>query len=186
MVSYRIDFARIAATFGDAMHNASTPSGGQPETHRAGSPAIINPAAEAARLRKTIALADEAIREARTLRSSAQPGETAGDTQERWNNAHRIDTAAVACRKAARAGLAAVAVFPDVWSDDKIRAKIEAARAEALALKHAIDLERRDNVQRQIRLAARDLKRQIADCAAIEAGKAAEAAKAAQQEGGAL
>lgn len=178
---------RISANFGNAMHNASTPSGGQPENHRAGSPAIINPTAEAARLRKTIALAEIAIREAADHRSERHaPGETAGETQDRWNEAAEIEAAAKDCRKAARSALAGLRVFPDLWSAEKIAAKIEAARAAALNLKHAIDLAQRDHAKRQIRLAARDLKRQIADCAAIEAGKAAAAAKAAQQEGGAL
>lgn len=143
----------------------------------------IDQAAEAERLRKTLALASAAIREAATLRSSTQPGETAGDTQERWNNAHAIETAATACRKAARKALAALTVFADKRSPEQIAAAIEAARTEALALKHAIDLEQRDNAQRQIRLAAREAARIAADCAAIEAGKAA---KAARKKGGAL
>lgn len=153
------------------MHNAATPSGGQPENHRAGSPAIFNATAEAARLRQTIALADIALREAADHRSERHaPGETYGETQDRWNEAAAIEQAAKVCRKAARKALAAVAVFRDVHAPEEIAAKIEAARSAALNLKHAIDLAQRDHAQRQIRLAARDLKRQIADCHAITEG----------------
>lgn len=167
------------------MHPASTPSGGQPEHLRAGTPAILNATAEAARLRKTIALAEAAIREAADHRSARHaPGETAGETQDRWSEAAAIEAAAKACRKAARAALVRVTGLV-ITAPEDIPARIEAARAAALNLKHAIDLAQRDHAQRQIRLAARDLKRKIADCAAIEAGKAAAAAKA-QQEGGAL
>ena len=145
--------------------------------------ADLNPAAEAKRLRQTISLAEEAIRCAADLRSARHaPGETAGESQDRWNDASAVEIAAKACRKAARAALAGVAVFPDVWSDEEIRAKIEAARRAALALETACAVGQRNQNGRQIRLAARDLKRQIADCAAIEAGRAAEAER---QKGGA-
>ena len=139
--------------------------------------ADLNPAAEAKRLRQTIALAEEAITIACDHRSERHaPGETAGETQDRWNEASEIETAAKACRKAARSALAALKVFPDLRSPEQIAEHIAAAKAAALALKHACDIGQRDHARRQIRLAARDLKRQIADCAAIAAGQAAEAA----------
>lgn len=178
----RADEAAEAAAIAAASGSSAT-RGYLPDLAGCAEFAADQSAAEIERLRKTIALADEAIREACTLRSAAQPGETAGDTQERWNNAHAIETAAVACRKAARKALAALTVFADKRSPEQIAAAIEATRTEALALKHAIDLEQRDNAQRQIRLAAREAARIAADCAAIEAGKAA---KAARKKGGAL
>lgn len=145
------------------MHNASKPSGGQPENLRAGSPAIINTTAEAARLRKTIALAEEAIREAADHRSERHaPGETAGETQDRWNEAAAIETAAKACRKAARHALAAVAVFRDVLAPAEIAAKIETARAAALGLKSVIDESQRANANRQIRVMARQIAAAVA------------------------
>lgn len=98
---------------------------------------------EAARLRKTIALAEEALREAATLRkgSDLHPDAMLSIEQirQRWDHAHQIETAALACRKAARAALVRVtglvvtcpAGAPTDW--------IEAARTAALALKAAID-----------------------------------------------
>lgn len=153
------------------MHNASTPSGGQPENHRAGSPAIFNPTAEAARLRKTIALADIAIREAADHRSARHAeGETMDETGARWFEAARIEEAAKDCRKAARSALAGLRVFPDRWSAEKVAAKIEVARVYALGLKAVIDEAQRANANRQIRVMARMM---------------AAAARKAQQEGGA-
>ena len=96
--------------------------------------------AEEQRLRKTLALADEAIREAATLRSAdLAKGETAGETALRWNEAGNIEAAAVACRKAARKALGALTVFADKRSPEQQAEAIEAARPAALALKAAID-----------------------------------------------
>ena len=78
----------------------------------------------------------------------------------------------MACRKAARKALGALTVFSDKRSPEQQAEAIEATRSEALALKHAIDLEQRDNAQRQIRLAAREAARIAATAAEIEAGKA--------------
>ena len=91
------------------------------------------------RLLKTIALAEEAIREAATLRSTPQPGETAEATRKRWDEAWTIEAAARECRKAARKALAARTVFADKRSPEQQAAAIEAARTAALALKAAID-----------------------------------------------
>ena len=99
----------------------------------------INRAAEEQRLRKTLALASEAIREACALRSAAQPGETIEATRQRWDDAHAIETAAIACRKAARKALASLTVFADCRSPEQIAEAIETTRTEALALKAAID-----------------------------------------------
>lgn len=132
------------------MQHASTPSGGQPENHRAGSPAIFNATAEAERLRKTIALADEAIREAAKHRSADHAkGETAEETAARWNEAAEIEAAARCCRKAARAALTRVTgvviTAPErrpgckAGSAMRLADWIEAARAAALGLKRAID-----------------------------------------------
>lgn len=145
------------------MEHPSTPAGGQPANLRAGTPAIFNATAEAARLRKTIALAEEAIREAADHRSERHaPGETAEETAARWNEAGEIEAAAKDCRKAARSALAGLRVFPDQWSAEKIAAKIESARAAALNLKHAIDLAQRDHAQRQIRVMARQIAAAVA------------------------
>jgi hypothetical protein len=182
LVAYRIDSGRPGSTLGLAMESSNTPAGGQPANLRAGTPAIFNATAEAARLRKTLALAEEAIRCAADLRSARHaPGETAGESQDRWNDASAVEIAAKACRKAARHALAAVAVFRDILDPAEILAKIDAARRAALALQTACAVGQRNQNGRQIRLAARDLKRQIADCAAIEAGRAAEAER---QKGG--
>lgn len=91
------------------------------------------------RLIKTIALAEEAIREAATLRSTPQPGETAEATRKRWDEAWTIEAAARECRKAARKALAARTVFADKRSPEQQAAAIEATRSAALALKAAID-----------------------------------------------
>ena len=139
--------------------------------------ADLNPAAEAKRLRQTITLAEEALRIAADHRSAKHaPGETANETAARWDEAHQIETAAKACRKAARSALASLKVFPDLRTPEQIAEHIAAAKAAALALKAACDAGQREHACRQIRLAARDLKRQIADCAAIAAGQAAKAA----------
>lgn len=99
----------------------------------------INSEAEQQRLRKTIALASEAIREASTLRSTPILIESIEATRQRWDDAHRIETAAVACRKAARKALASLTVFADKRSPEQQAEAIEAARTAALALKAAID-----------------------------------------------
>ena len=113
-------------------------------------------AAEAKRLRQTIALAEEAIRIAADHRSARHaPGETIAETSERWTEAAEIEAAAKACRKAARSALAGIAVFPDVWSDDEIRAKIETARAAALDLKAACDAGQEADQRRRVSIAAR-------------------------------
>ena len=145
------------------MHTASTPSGGQPENLRAGTPAIFNATAEAARLRKTIALADEAIRCAADHRHRRHAdGETIEETTLRWNEATAIEDAAKDCRKAARKALASVAVFRDVHAPAEIAAKIEAARAAALGLKAVIDEAQRSNANRQIRVMARQIAAAVA------------------------
>lgn len=97
---------------------------------------------ERERLLKTIALAEEATREAATLRNSPQPGETMEATRQRWDEAHQIETAAIACRKAARKALAARTVFADKRSPEQQAEAIEATRTAALALKAAIDAHR--------------------------------------------
>jgi hypothetical protein len=141
------------------------------------SSAPINAEAEAKRLRQTITLADEAIRIAADHRSARHaPGETETDTWARWNEAGEIETTAKAARKAARSALAAVKVFPDVWSDEEIAAKIDAARSAALALKAACDAGQAGQNGRSLRIVARDLKRQIAACAAIATATAEAAA----------
>ena len=113
--------------------------------------------AEAVRLRKTITLAEEALKIARHHRSAANaPGEEIAETTARWSEAAEIEDAAIACRKAARRALAAVAVFPDVWSDAEIRAKIETARAAALDLKTACDAGQEADQRRRVSIAARN------------------------------
>lgn len=154
------------------MEHTSTPAGGQPATPRAEASAIFNATAEAARLRKTIALAEEAIRCAADHRSARHAeGETAEETAARWDEAARIEAAAKDCRKAARSALAGLRVFPDLWSAEKVAAKIDVARVYALGLKAVIDEAQRANANRQIRVMARMM---------------AAAARKAQQEGGAL
>lgn len=114
-------------------------------------------AAEAKRLRASITLAEEALKIARHHRSAVNaPGEEIAETSARWAEADQIETAATACRKAARSGLAAVAVFPDVWSDQEIAEKIEAARAAALALKAACDAGQEADQRRRVDIAARN------------------------------
>ena len=138
--------------------------------------ADFNPAAEAARLRKTIVLAEEALRCAADHRSARHaPGETAEETAARWTEAAEIEAAAKDCRKAARAALVRVKGLVITAPDSAPVQWIEAARSAALALKAACDAGQRSHARRQIRLAARDLKRQISDCAAVAAGLAAKA-----------
>jgi hypothetical protein len=118
--------------------------------------ADLDLAAEADRLRKTIALAEEAIREAAKHRSAEHaPGETETETWARWNEAGEIETAAKDCRKAARSALAGLKVFPDLWSAEKVAAKIEVTRVYALGLKTIIEEAQRANANRQIRVMAR-------------------------------
>ena len=138
------------------MSNPNTPAGGQPANLRAGTPAIFNATAEAARLRKTIALAEEAIREAAKHRSAEHAeGETIEETRIRWTEAGNIEDAAKDCRKAARSALAGLKVFPDLWSAEKVAAKIEVTRVYALGLKSIIEESQRANANRQIRVMAR-------------------------------
>jgi hypothetical protein len=134
----------------------------------------VKPAAfEADRLHKTIALAEEAIREAAALRSAAHaPGEIAEETTARWNDAHAVETAAKDCRKAARKALGALTVFADVRTPEETAAAIEAARSAALALRDVCNVAQWNMANREIRKAARDL--------------AAQAAQAERKKGGAL
>lgn len=137
------------------------------------SAAPFNAAAEAERLRKTIALAEEAQRLAADLRSDRHaPGEEIAETTARWNEAGTVEMAALDCRKAARSALAGLRVFPDRWSAEKIAAKIEAARSAALALKAACDAAQCAQNARAFRGAARDLKRAISEAAADQKGGA--------------
>jgi hypothetical protein len=120
--------------------------------------ADFNPAAEAARLRKTIALAEEAIREAAKHRSAEHAeGETMDETGARWSEAAAIEAAAKDCRKAARSALAGLRVFPDLWSAEKVAAKIEVTRVYALGLKAVIEESQRSHARRQIRILARQM-----------------------------
>ena len=146
------------------MQPASTPSGGQSGNLRAGTPAIFNATAEADRLRKTIALAEEALREAADHRSARHaPGETIAETTERWTEAAEIEAAALACRKAARAALVRVTGLvitaperrPNCKAGSAMRLAdwIEAARAAALDLKAACDRGQHGHAARMERLA---------------------------------
>ncbi len=145
------------------MRNATKPSGGQSGNLRAETSAIFNATAEAARLRKTIALAEEAIREAAKHRSADHAeGETAEETRIRWTEAANIEDAAKDCRKAARSALAGLRVFPDLWSAEKVAAKIEVARVYALGLKSVIEEAQRANANRQIRILARQIAAAVA------------------------
>ena len=124
--------------------------------------AALNPAAEAARLRKTITLAEEAIKIACDHRSERHAlGEMIEETTARWNEAGKIEDAAIACRNAARRALRRLGI-PRIGSPEDLADSIETARAAALALKAACDAGQREHACRQIRLAARD-------CAAIAA-----------------
>jgi hypothetical protein len=129
--------------------------------------ADLNLAAEAARLRKTIALADEAIREAARHRSADHaPGETAEETAARWDEAARIEAAAKDCRKAARAALVRISGLV-VTAPEDLPARIETCRVYALGLKAAIDEAQRSHARRQIRILAR----QMAEAARKETSK---------------
>lgn len=103
--------------------------------------------AEKARLLKTIACAEIALVEAAEIRSADALGETAEDTRARWNEAYKIETAATACRKAARAALARVTGVVTSAPED-LPGWIEEAREAALALKAAID-DHRERAQRR-------------------------------------
>jgi hypothetical protein len=122
----------------------------------------VKPAAfEADRLRKTIALADEAIREAAALRSAAHaPGETAEETAARWDDAGAVEAAAKDCRKAARKALGALTVFSDVRTPEETAAAIEAARSAALALRDVCSVAQWNTANREISKAARSLAEQ--------------------------
>lgn len=145
------------------MRNATKPSGGQSGNLRAGTPAIFNATAEAARLRKTIALADEAIRIAADHRSADHAdGETMDETGARWFEASQIEDAAKDCRKAARSALAGLRVLPDVLAPAEILARIETARVYALGLKSIIEEAQRANANRQIRVMARQIAAAVA------------------------
>jgi hypothetical protein len=129
--------------------------------------------AETKRLLSTIALAEEALRIAADHRDARHaPGETAGESQDRWTEAAEIETAALDCRKAARKALADLRVFPDKRSPEDIANRIHLARCAALALKRACDAGQVAQNRRSLRLAARDLKRAVAEAAAAEATSA--------------
>jgi hypothetical protein len=135
---------------------------------------VKSAAFEADRLRKTIALADEAIREAAALRSAAHaPGETAEETTARWDDAGAVEAAAKDCRKAARSALAGLRVFPDLWSAEKVAGKIEEARAAALALRDVCNVAQRNTANREISKAARSLAEQAEAAAARRAAVSA-------------
>jgi hypothetical protein len=145
------------------MSNPNTPAGGQPANLPAETSATINATAEAARLRKTITLAEEAIRCAADHRSARHAeGETIEETSQRWFEANEIEAAAQFCRKAARSALAGLKVFPDLWSAEKVAGAIEEARAKALGLKAIIDEAQRANANRQIRIFARQIAAAVA------------------------
>jgi hypothetical protein len=145
------------------MSNPIKPAGGQPANLPAETSATVNATAEAARLRKTIALADEAIRCAADHRSARHAdGETMDETGARWSDAGEIEAAAKKCRKAARSALAGLKVFPDLWSAEKVTGKIQEARAAALGLKAIIDEAQRCNANRQIRIFARQIAAAVA------------------------
>ena len=124
--------------------------------------------AEAKRLRQTITLAEEAQRLACGFKAeaSALGADHLGASGALFASALAVESASKACRKAARSALADLRVFPDLRTPEEIRAKIEAARASALALQAACDAAQRFNASLQIRLAAIDLKRAISECAA--------------------
>ena len=122
-----------------AVSGSSAARGYMPSAEGCAEFAADQQAAEIERLRKTLALAAEAIREADTLRSTAQPGEEIEDTRRRWEDAGCIEMAAVACRKAARKALASLTVFADKRSPAQQAAAVEATRTAALSLKAAID-----------------------------------------------
>lgn len=108
--------------------------------------------AEAERLRKTIALAEESLRLAADHRSARHaPGETAEETAERWTEAAEIEAAALDCRKAARAALTRITGVVITAPEDHI-ARIETARAAALALKAACERGQHGHAARMERL----------------------------------
>jgi hypothetical protein len=122
------------------------------------SAAPFNAAAEAERLRKTIALADEAIREAAAHRSADHAdGETIEETAARWTEAGNIEAAAKDCRKAARAALVRVTGLVVTAPEDSPARRIEIARTYALGLKAVIDEAQRSHARRQIRILARQM-----------------------------
>lgn len=137
----RADEAAQAAAI-KAASGSSAARGYLPDLAGCAEAAADHRAAEIERLRKTLALADEAIREAATLRSTPQPGEAIEATRLRWDDAGRIEAAARDCRKAARKALAALTVFADKRSPEQQAEAIEATRTAALALKAAIDAHR--------------------------------------------
>jgi hypothetical protein len=139
------------------MSNTIKPTGGQPVNLPAETSATFNATAEAARLRKTIVLADEAIREAAKHRSAEHAdGETIEETAARWTEAGNIEAAAKDCRKAARAALVRVSGLV-VTAPEDLPARIEICRAYALGLKAVIDEAQRANASRQIRILARQI-----------------------------
>ena len=112
--------------------------------------------AEAARLRKTIALAEESLRLAADHRSARHaPGETAEETAARWDDAHAVEAAALDCRKAARAALSRITGVVITAPEDH-RARIETARAAALVLKAACDAAQEAAQRRRVDIAARN------------------------------
>lgn len=145
------------------MRHAPKPTGGQPVNLPAGTPATFNATAEAERLRKTIALADEAIREAAAHRSAKHAdGETMDETGARWFEASQIEDAAKDCRKAARAALVRVTGLVVTAPEDSPARWIEIARTYALGLKAVIDEAQRANANRQIRVMARQIAAAVA------------------------
>lgn len=143
------DAAAIAAASGSSAARGYLPdlagcaefAADQRRAAEAAAPAF-DPRAEKQRLQKTLVLAEEATREAATLRSTPQPGESMEATRQRWEDAHQIETAAAACRKAARKALGALTVFCDKRTPAQQAEAIEATRTAALALKAAIDAHR--------------------------------------------
>jgi hypothetical protein len=145
------------------MHHAPKPAGGQPANLPAETSATINTTAEAARLRKTIALADEAIRCAADHRSERHAdGETIEETTARWNEAGEIEAEAKACRKAARAALTRVNGVVACAPLARISDYIGEARDSALSLKATIDRCQIANANRQIRVMARQIAAAVA------------------------
>jgi hypothetical protein len=112
--------------------------------------------AEAERLRQTIALAEESLRLAADHRSERHAlGETMEETRDRWDEAFSIETAALDCRKAARAALTRITGVVITAPEDHL-ARIEIARAAALALKATCDAGQEAAQRRRVDIAARN------------------------------
>jgi hypothetical protein len=117
--------------------------------------------------RSLLVTAEDAIRAACAERAAVEPGETAEAATERWSAAFSLEEPATAARKTARAALVRlrglVVTAPEATPSRWI---IAAAAAEA-ALHSAMAA----HAQRQIRAAARDLKRAVAEAAEAERQK---------------